>query len=259
MNSYKAVIFDFNGTLFFDNDKHVKAWGKISQLIRGHGISEEELHSHFNGVPNAKIIQYLLQGNGTEDQIEKYSCLKEEFYRILCKEDTPTFHLVDGANEYFDLLKKKNIPFTIASASIKDNIDFFVESFNLANWMNPNDIVYDDGTYENKIMMFKDAAKKANPIILEPMMKVTVIVPEEYMGDVIGDLNSRRGQIQGMEDRIGAKQINSRVPLSEMFGYVNDLRSKTQGRGQYTMEPDGYEPVPKSISEGIIADRAKKD
>ena len=108
-------------------------------------------------------------------------------------------------------------------------------------------------------MAFKDAAKKAGPIILEPMMKVVVIVPEEYMGDVIGDLNSRRGQIQGMEDRNGAKQINARVPLSEMFGYVNDLRSKTQGRGQYTMEPDGYEPVPKSISESIISERAKKD
>ena len=108
-------------------------------------------------------------------------------------------------------------------------------------------------------MAFKDAAKKANPIILEPMMKVVVIVPEEYMGDVIGDLNSRRGQIQGMEDRSGAKQVNARVPLSEMFGYVNDLRSKTQGRGQYTMEPDGYEPVPKSISESIISERAKKD
>ena len=108
-------------------------------------------------------------------------------------------------------------------------------------------------------MAFKDAAKKANPIILEPMMKVTVIVPEEYMGDVIGDLNSRRGLIRGMEDRAGAKQINARVPLSEMFGYVNDLRSKTQGLGQYTMEPDGYEPVPKSISESIISERAKKD
>lgn len=108
-------------------------------------------------------------------------------------------------------------------------------------------------------MAFKDAAKKANPAILEPMMKVTVIVPEDYMGDVIGDLNSRRGQIQGMEDRAGAKQINARVPLSEMFGYVNDLRSKTQGRGQYTMEPDGYEQVPKSISESIISERAKKD
>lgn len=108
-------------------------------------------------------------------------------------------------------------------------------------------------------MAFKDAAKGAKPIILEPMMKVVVIVPEEYMGDVIGDLNSRRGQIQGMEDRAGAKQINSRVPLSEMFGYINDLRSKTQGRGQYTMEPDGFEPVPKSISESIISERAKKD
>ena len=107
-------------------------------------------------------------------------------------------------------------------------------------------------------MAFKDAAKKANPIILEPMMKVIVIVPEDYMGDVIGDLNSRRGQIQGMEDRNGAKQINSRVPLSEMFGYVNDLRSKTQGRGQYTMEPDGYEPVPKSIAEAIVNERAKR-
>ena len=108
-------------------------------------------------------------------------------------------------------------------------------------------------------MAFKDAAKKANPVILEPMMKVVVIVPENYMGDVIGDLNSRRGLIRGMEDRNGAKQINARVPLSEMFGYVNDLRSKTQGRGLYTMEPDGYEQVPKSISEGIISQRAKKD
>ncbi len=108
-------------------------------------------------------------------------------------------------------------------------------------------------------MAFKDAAKKANPIILEPMMKVTVIVPEEYMGDVIGDLNSRRGLIRSFEDRNGAKQINARVPLSEMFGYATDLRSKTQGRGQYTMEPDGYEPVPKNISESIISDRTKKD
>ena len=108
-------------------------------------------------------------------------------------------------------------------------------------------------------MAFKDAAKRANPIILEPMMKVVVIVPEDYMGDVIGDLNSRRGMIRSFEDRSGAKQINARVPLSEMFGYATDLRSKTQGRGQYTMEPDGYEPVPKNISESIISDRAKKD
>ncbi|MDO4846634.1 MAG: elongation factor G [Clostridiaceae bacterium] len=108
-------------------------------------------------------------------------------------------------------------------------------------------------------MAFKDASKKANPVILEPIMKVVVIVPEEYMGDVIGDLNSRRGDIQGFEDRSGVKQINAHVPLSEMFGYATDLRSKTQGRGQYVMEPDGYKEVPKSISEKIISERSKKE
>ena len=108
-------------------------------------------------------------------------------------------------------------------------------------------------------MAFKSACRKADPVILEPIMKVTVIVPEEYMGDVIGDLNSRRGEIQGFEDRTGVKQINAHVPLGEMFGYATDLRSKTQGRGQYVMEPDGYKEVPKSISEKIISARTKKD
>ena len=108
-------------------------------------------------------------------------------------------------------------------------------------------------------MAFKDAMRKADPCILEPIMKVTVTVPEDYMGDVIGDLNSRRGQIQGMIARSGAQQIDAFVPLSEMFGYATDMRSKTQGRGQYTMEPSHYIEVPKSISEGIINSRVKKD
>jgi elongation factor G len=108
-------------------------------------------------------------------------------------------------------------------------------------------------------MAFKEAMRKADPVILEPIMKVVVIVPEDYMGDVIGDLNSRRGQIQGMEARPGAQQINAFVPLSEMFGYSNDLRSKTQGRGQYSMEPSHYVEVPKSIAEKIISSRAKND
>jgi len=108
-------------------------------------------------------------------------------------------------------------------------------------------------------MAFKEACRLADPVLLEPIMKVTVLVPEEYMGDVIGDLNSRRGEIQGFEDRAGIKQINAHVPLGDMFGYATDLRSKTQGRGQYTMEPDGYKEVPKSISEKIITARAKKD
>ena len=107
-------------------------------------------------------------------------------------------------------------------------------------------------------MALKDALRKGNPVILEPIMKVVVIVPEQYMGDVIGDLNSRRGQIQGMEARNGVEEIRAMVPLSEMFGYATDLRSKTQGRGQYTMEPSHYTEVPKSVSEDIISKRAKQ-
>ncbi len=108
-------------------------------------------------------------------------------------------------------------------------------------------------------MAFKNGMRKADPVILEPIMKVTVTVPEEYMGDVIGDLNSRRGMIQGMEAVAGAQRIVAMVPLSEMFGYVNDLRSKTQGRGAYVMEPNNYAEVPKSIADGIISNRSKKE
>ncbi len=104
-------------------------------------------------------------------------------------------------------------------------------------------------------MAFKEAMRKADPVLQEPIMKVSVIVPDDYMGDVIGDLNSRRGQVQGMEPRNGATQIDAFVPLSAMFGYATDLRSRTQGRGQYTMEPSHYEEIPKSLAEKIIASR----
>ena len=108
-------------------------------------------------------------------------------------------------------------------------------------------------------MAFKEAMKKANPVILEPIMKVSVIVPDDYLGTVIGDLNSRRGQILGQETRPGTIQVDCLVPLSEMFGYSNDLRSKTQGRGQYSMEPHSYIEVPKSIAEKIISKRSKAE
>ncbi len=107
-------------------------------------------------------------------------------------------------------------------------------------------------------MAIKEALEKAGSVLTEPIMKVTVIVPDDYMGDVIGDLNSRRGQIQGMDPVSGAQQINSFVPLANMFGYATDLRSKTQGRGQYVMEPSHYEQVPKNISDTIIAQKGKR-
>ncbi len=108
-------------------------------------------------------------------------------------------------------------------------------------------------------MAFKEGCKKGKPVILEPIMKVEVTVPEEYMGDVIGDINSRRGKMEGMESSSGNQIIRGFIPLSEMFGYATDLRSKTQGRGTYSMEPSHYEEVPKSVLDAIVASRAKKE
>jgi elongation factor G len=108
-------------------------------------------------------------------------------------------------------------------------------------------------------MAFKDAMRKASPVLMEPMMKVDVTTPDDYVGDVIGDINSRRGLIKGMEPVNGATQISSFIPLASMFGYSTDLRSKTQGRANYVMQPSHYVEVPKSIAEGIITDRNKKD
>ena len=102
-------------------------------------------------------------------------------------------------------------------------------------------------------MALKEAARKADPVLLEPMMAVEVVTPEENMGDVIGDLNSRRGIIQAMEERGGARVVRALVPLSEMFGYVSDLRSKTQGRASYSMQFDSYKEVPANVAKEIIA------
>jgi elongation factor G len=106
-------------------------------------------------------------------------------------------------------------------------------------------------------MAFKDAMAKANPALLEPIMKVEVTMPEEYMGDVIGDINSRRGRIEGMEDISGGKMVKGFVPLAEMFGYATDLRSRTQGRGNYSMFFEKYEQAPKSVQEKVIAAKGK--
>lgn len=108
-------------------------------------------------------------------------------------------------------------------------------------------------------MAFKDGCKKGKSVILEPIMRIEITVPEEYMGDVIGDINSRRGRMEGMEARGGSQIIRGFIPLSEMFGYATDLRSKTQGRGTYAMEPSHYEEVPKTILETIVATRTKKE
>ena len=156
---FKGVIFDFNGTLFFDSEKHVLAWGKLAEELRGYGVSHEEMQGHVYGVPNNRAIEWLLQKECEVEELNKYSELKEAYYRDFCREDQEMLHLVAGAHEFFDALAAKKISFTIASASIKPNIDFFVESFELEKWFDSAKIVYDDGSYANKVKMFEHAAE----------------------------------------------------------------------------------------------------
>ena len=210
---FKGVIFDFNGTLFFDNPKHIMAWSKISLDIRGHGISEEELHEHINGVPNNKVVEYMFDGKCSLEQMEKYSELKEQYYREFCKQDEESFHLVKGAEEFFDYLKEKEIPFTIASASIKPNIDFFVESFHLDRWIDPNLIVYDDGSYENKVAMFKKAADNIAVDITQ-----TLIIEDSMSGI----LNAYKA---GCEQIVVMDSANKKEEYEKLLGVVQVIDS----------------------------------
>lgn len=151
----KAVIFDFNGTLYFDAPYHVKAWEEMSLEMCGKQLSET-LPVTMIGLKNVDVINIMKPGISSEEN-ERYSRQKEAKYRNNCLKDKENLHLVKGANELFQHLSDIQLPFTIASASIKDNIDFFVDVFELDTYFDPSKIKYDDGTYPTKVEMFKDA------------------------------------------------------------------------------------------------------
>lgn len=146
----KGVIFDFNGTLFWDSEKHEIAWREFSKEIRGRELNEEEFKTKVHGRTNKLILEYIIGEDCEESRIDELSKEKERLYRNLCKEDKDTFKLVPGAEKFFDYLKEKEIPFTIATASIKENVDFFVESFNLRKWFEIDKIAFDDGSTKSK-------------------------------------------------------------------------------------------------------------
>lgn len=159
MLPYKGVIFDFNGTLFFDHEKHLLAWKKMAKQIAGYDLSEAELESHFHGVPNHVIIERLVGHTVDEKTIADMSCQKEALYREACLADPEHLHLVPGAKAFFTYLKENHIPMTICSASIKENIDFFFEVFELGRWFDYDKVIYDDGSYINKVEMYKKASQ----------------------------------------------------------------------------------------------------
>ena len=156
----KGVIFDFNGTLFFDSQYHLQVFDQLQMEIAGRHLTMKEMEEKYAGVPNTEIFRIMSEGRLSEEECEAYSQKKEEMYRDLVRKTKGGAHLCNGAEELFDLLKQENIPFTIASASIRENIDFFVETFHLDHCMDPDRIIYDDGTYQNKKEMFQAAMKK---------------------------------------------------------------------------------------------------
>lgn len=213
---FEAVIFDFNGTLFFDNDKHTKAWNAMSLKLRQCPITDEELHTKFNGVPNQKIIEYITNNKASEKEKKEYSLMKESFYREACLEDQKNFHLVAGVEDFFDTLKNKQLPFTIASASIKENIDFFVENFHLEKWMDPEKIVYDHGHYANKVAMFQDAAK-----LLETPIENTLIFEDSFSG-------IKHAYVAGCRQIIVVCDKNQQEKYLNLPGVIDTIQDFTQ-------------------------------
>ncbi|MDZ5252098.1 HAD family phosphatase [Clostridium sp. LIBA-8841] len=204
----KGVIFDFNGTLFWDSEKHEIAWKEFSKEIRGVELNEEEFKTKVHGRTNELILKYIIGEDCDKDKIDKLSKEKERVYRELCKKDKENFRLVPGANEFFDYLKERGIPFTIATASIKENVDFFVESFNLNRWFDINKIAFDDGNTRSKpdpdiylkaadllgvnikdCIVFEDAIsgiKSANNAGVKEIIVIDGIGEKETFKDIVG-------------------------------------------------------------------------
>lgn len=163
----KGVLLDFNGTLFFDSQFHELAWKAVSKELRGYEMSEEELRDHMHGKNNDKVIEYIMGKAIDAKENKRYSLKKEAIYRTMCINHPQDFHLAEGVEDFFDYLNHHQIPFTIASASIKENIDFFVENFHLDHWIHPSSIVFDDGHYPTKVEMFIEAARRIHVDIEE--------------------------------------------------------------------------------------------
>ena len=184
--TYNGVIFDFNGTLFFDTKYHVLAWNEISMELCGREVTEEIMDKEISGVPNAEVV-LRMKPSLSRAEAEEYSRKKEELYRGFVQSAPGGEHLVKGAAELFDWLRENNIPFTIASASIIENIEFFISYFHLDHWLDPAMIVYDDGSYQDKISMFLEAKKRihADQILIFEDSLSGIKCAQEIGADVI--------------------------------------------------------------------------
>lgn len=198
-----AVIFDFNGTMVFDSPYHDLAWKVFSKQIRGYAMDDEEIKTNVHGKVNDKIIQYL-KPETDADERATLSLEKEAAYRKLALENKEHYHLVPGLPAFLDALKANGIKRNIASASIKENIDFFIDTFELANWFDTDKITYDDGSYVSKVAMFKDAAKR-----MDTDVKDCIIFEDSFSG-----INCAK--------EVNAKKIIVIAPKEQWQQYLDD-------------------------------------
>lgn len=182
---YKGIIFDFNGTLFFDSEKHLEAWREFSKRVRPYAFTDDEMREYMFGRTNEDIIAYLIGRKPEPELVEKLGKEKEAVYREMCKKDYKNTVLAPGAIEFLDYLKENNIPMTIATMSEKDNVDFYIEEFQLERWFDIDKIVYADGTLPGKPA--PDIYIKASKILnLDP--KECIVVE-----DAVSGIESARG------------------------------------------------------------------
>ena len=214
----KGVIFDFNGTLFLDHDKHVKAWNQISLELRNRPVTQEELVLHMNGKPNVQIIRYLNNGKIDPAREEQLSQRKEALYRQYCAEDQASFHLIEGSEALFDELTRRGIPFTICSASIWENIEFFVRSFHLDRWIREENIIYDDGTYVNKIAMFERSAE----ILGLPLEELTIL--EDSVAGINSAIESGCQDVRLLDSSHIASQMAGRKQIRQVVHSMKEIR-----------------------------------
>jgi HAD superfamily hydrolase (TIGR01509 family) len=149
-NKFKAIIFDFNGTLFWDSEFHEEAWNFMAEELRGYKYSKEEINKYMHGKTNREIISYLIQNPLPNEDYEKIATKKENLYKEICKQNKDDFILAKGVVELLDELKKNNIPITIATSSDKRNVDFFIENFDLGKWFDTSKIVFNDYSFPSK-------------------------------------------------------------------------------------------------------------
>ncbi len=240
----KAVIFDFNGTLYFDSDYHVQAWDEMAKIITNQPL-DDQLRVLMHGKNNEEIIRLLKPG--IDDVRNKaYSLQKEAMYRKMCMNDQENLHLVEGAIALFQYLKQENIPFTIASASIKENIDFFIETFGLDEYFDVDAIIYDDGNYMNKVDMFTTACRRfhiepCEAMVIEDSVTGTSQAKQTGIGCIIGMMRTENNQtlvdcgahacisdFTQFDYNLLKERGTKTMEATEIIQFIRDSKKKTQ-------------------------------